>query len=134
MPAYVPDPYSSNISTGGVQAAVDQNGPASDESGSGDPIARPEFLEAYIRELIEVRNAISNLWAEQYGNTSGIKLGKPEQLTVAGYERDRINRAARQKLERRENELMAVIKSFTDIGSLGDAAVVDENTYVNEVI
>lgn len=131
--SHIPDPYSgySNISPGGIQYAVDQNPPPPPTS-AADPVVRPEFLEHCIEELVAVRNEISQLWADQYGQTSGNKVGKPEQLTVAGYERDRLNRAKRQKLEQRENDLMAKIKGFTDVASLGDAAVIDENTYASE--
>lgn len=99
---------------------------------AGDPVARPEFLEKCIRELVDVRNELSEMWAEQYGNPTAI--GKPERLTVSKYERDELYHRQRRELEVRESELVAKINQYKDVASLGGPAVLDDDTYVNEAL
>lgn len=129
------DSYGNRGHSPGIQYADDKNLPPPDSSGSGDPIVRPEYIEHCVRELVDVRNQLSKMWAEQYGATCGKNMcNAPEQLTVAKFERDRIYHMEREKLERRESELCAKIDEYKYVASLGNAAVVAEDQYANEAI
>lgn len=129
---HVPDPYTRPSE--GIMYADPVPKPDLEAPDAGDPVSKPEFYEHCVRRLVEVRNALSELFNEQYGVNTGRGIPAQDRLTVAKFERDESIRQRRIVLEREENELVAKINQFRYVASLGDAAIENEDTYTNEAL
>jgi len=131
--SYIPDPYDAPYA--GISITDDKNGPTPDgASQTGDPVSQPEFLEHCKRRLVEVRNRLSAIFAEEYGSRNLPPLGTTEKTTVGELERKQLLEKERKLLRQEESYLEYKIREFESVASLGDPAVASEDQYMNEAM